>query len=105
MLITPCSPKRSPKVLVTRRVATGLLLVPIAAPRLVAAAAAAPVRITFVLVNDIYLMADTLMADGQRRGGFARLAAVVKAERARAEAEGRSVIFAHGGDTLSPSLM
>src|SRR5262249_48154912 len=39
--------------------------------------------------------------DGERRGGFARLAAVVKAERAK----GGNVIFAHAGDTLSPSLM
>ena len=54
-----------------------------------------------MLVNDIYQMDDQLMADGQRRGGFARLAAVVKAERAK----GRYVVFAHAGDTISPSLM
>jgi 5'-nucleotidase / UDP-sugar diphosphatase len=65
------------------------------------AAPAKTVKITFVLVNDIYQMYDTLMADGQRRGGFARLAAVVKSERAK----GRYVIFAHAGDTISPSLM
>ena len=41
------------------------------------------------------------MPDGKRRGGFARLAAVVKAERAK----GGHVVFAHAGDTLSPSLM
>jgi 5'-nucleotidase/UDP-sugar diphosphatase len=58
-------------------------------------------RVTFVLVNDIYLMADQVGLDGQRRGGFARLAAVVKAERQK----GGHVIFAHAGDTLSPSLM
>src|SRR5262245_21750227 len=58
-------------------------------------------RVTFLLVNDIYLMSDQMMADGQRRGGFARLSAVVKAERAK----GGHVVFAHGGDTLSPSLM
>jgi 5'-nucleotidase/UDP-sugar diphosphatase len=58
-------------------------------------------RVTFILVNDIYLMSDELMFDGQTRGGFARLAAVVKAERAK----GGHVIFAHGGDTLSPSLL
>jgi 2',3'-cyclic-nucleotide 2'-phosphodiesterase (5'-nucleotidase family) len=58
-------------------------------------------RVTFLLVSDIYLMGDKAMADGQRRGGFARLATVVKAERAR----GGHVIFAHAGDTLSPSLM
>ena len=58
-------------------------------------------HVTFVLVNDIYEMADQMMPDGQRRGGFARLAAVVKAERAK----GAPVIVAHAGDTLSPSLM
>src|ERR1700738_2425641 len=69
------------------------------------AAYAATARVTFILVNDIYLMADQLMADGQRRGGFARLAAVGKGERGKAGARGTQVIFAHGGDTLSPSLM
>ena len=69
------------------------------------AATAQTTRVTFVLVNDIYLMSDQLMPDGKRRGGFARLAAVVKAERAKARASGGHVIFAHGGDTLSPSLM
>jgi len=93
-------------MLITRRVATGLLLVPLGGIRF-AGAQPAPhtAQVTFVLVNDIYLMSDTLMPDGKRRGGFARLAAVVKAERARAKAAGGSVIFAHAGDTLSPSLM
>lgn len=58
-------------------------------------------RVTFLLTNDIYLMEETAFADGTARGGFARLAAVVKAERAK----GGHVIFAHAGDTLSPSLM
>jgi 2',3'-cyclic-nucleotide 2'-phosphodiesterase (5'-nucleotidase family) len=58
-------------------------------------------RITFVLVNDIYLMNEQVLADGKARGGFPRLAAVVKAERAK----GNPVIFAHGGDALSPSIM
>jgi 5'-nucleotidase/UDP-sugar diphosphatase len=91
-------------LLITRRAATGLLLVPLAGVRPSAAQPAAA-RITFVLVNDIYQMADELMADNKRRGGFARLAATLKAERARARATGAQVIFAHGGDTLSPSLM
>ena len=90
-----------PMLLITRRVATGLLLVPFAGIRFAGSAPAAATRVTFILVNDIYLMADTVMPDGVRRGGFARLAAVVKAERAK----GGHVIFAHGGDTLSPSLM
>jgi 5'-nucleotidase/UDP-sugar diphosphatase len=66
-----------------------------------AAAGAATTRVTFLLVNDIYEMASQAGADGKERGGFARLATVVKAERA----SGRHVVFAHGGDTLSPSLM
>jgi 2',3'-cyclic-nucleotide 2'-phosphodiesterase (5'-nucleotidase family) len=70
------------------------VLLPVAAP-------AQTAKVTFILTNDIYLMGETLMPDGQRRGGFARLAAVVKAERAK----GGQVVFAHGGDTLSPSLM
>ena len=65
------------------------------------AAQAETAKVTFILTNDIYLMSDQESADGKRRGGFARLAAVVKAERAK----GGHVVFAHGGDTLSPSLM
>src|SRR4029450_8063496 len=42
-----------------------------------------------------------MMPDGKRRGGFARLAAVGKAERAK----GANVLFPHAGDTLAPSLM
>jgi 2',3'-cyclic-nucleotide 2'-phosphodiesterase (5'-nucleotidase family) len=62
-------------------------------------------NVTFVLFNDFYLMGEQPFPDGKSRGGFARLAAVVKAERARARDEGRTVIVAHGGDTLSPSVM
>jgi 2',3'-cyclic-nucleotide 2'-phosphodiesterase (5'-nucleotidase family) len=83
---------------VFRRLAVLLALATIA---LAGAAHAATARITFILVNDIYLMGDQMMPDGQRRGGFARLAAVVKTERAK----GGHVVLAHAGDTLSPSLM
>jgi len=62
-------------------------------------------KVTFVLFNDFYIMGEQPFPDGQKRGGFARLAAVVKAERAKAAAENRHVIVAHGGDTLSPSVM
>src|SRR2546422_2023249 len=92
-------------LLINRRLATGLLLVPIGGIRFAGVAPDATARITFILVNDIYLMADEPMPDGQRRGGFARLAAVVKAERDKASATSGHTIFAHGGDTLSPSLM
>jgi 5'-nucleotidase / UDP-sugar diphosphatase len=88
-----------------RRLATlGLVLLAVAVALAGPARTQAQVqstRITFLLVSDIYLMSDKLMADGRRRGGFARLAAIVKAERAK----GGHVIFAHAGDTLSPSLM
>src|SRR5262245_57979011 len=84
----------------TRRLAAAVLI-GLATILLLPPAFAETARITFVLVNDIYLMGDTMMPDGQRRGGFPRLAAVVKAERAK----GGHVIVAHGGDTISPSLM
>ena len=69
------------------------------------AAWAETAKVTFILMNDIYQMGETAMPDGKSRGGFARLAAVVKAERERARSLGGHVILAHGGDTLSPSLM
>lgn len=81
-----------------RTVTFGLAAAAFMPPRLARGATA---QLTIILTNDIYQMGDTLMPDGQRRGGFARLAAVVKAERAK----GGHVLFAHGGDTLSPSLM
>lgn len=71
-------------------------------PRLARAETA---RITFVLVNDIYQMNEEEGPDGKKRGGFPRLAAIVKAEREKAAKAGGRVIFAHAGDTLSPSLM
>ncbi|MDX2158105.1 MAG: bifunctional UDP-sugar hydrolase/5'-nucleotidase [Hyphomicrobiaceae bacterium] len=51
---------------------------------------------TLLLVNDIYKMSEV---DG--RGGFARLAAIARAERAK----GVPVLYAHAGDMFSPSLM
>ncbi len=71
------------------------------APAPTVSAQTASTRVTFLLVNDIYSMSEQVLPDGRARGGFARLAAVVKSERAR----GGHVFFAHAGDTLSPSLM
>ncbi len=51
---------------------------------------------TLILVNDIYKMAES-----KGRGGFARLAAIVKRERAR----GAPTLFCHAGDCFSPSLL
>jgi 5'-nucleotidase/UDP-sugar diphosphatase len=53
------------------------------------------VKITFVQTNDIDRMEEK---DG--RGGFARLAALVEAERAKG-----NTFFVHSGDTISPSLL
>jgi 2',3'-cyclic-nucleotide 2'-phosphodiesterase (5'-nucleotidase family) len=61
-----------------------------------AAGAAAKPTCTLLLVNDIYKMSEV-----EGRGGFARLAAIVRAERAK----GVPVLYAHAGDMFSPSLM
>lgn len=54
-----------------------------------------PVTIRFVQTNDI-----DRMGPEKGRGGFARLATVVKEERAKGNA-----FFVHAGDTISPSLL
>ncbi len=51
---------------------------------------------TLLLVNDIYKMGEV-----RGRGGFARLAAIARAEKAK----GWPVLYAHAGDMYSPSLM
>ena len=84
----------------TRRGAIGALTLPLAATTAAAAQTAAPdgtpaPAFSFLLVNDIYRMNAE---DG--RGGYGRLAAVVKAERAR----GVPMLFCHAGDAFSPSL-
>jgi 5'-nucleotidase / UDP-sugar diphosphatase len=60
----------------------------------------ASARVSFLLINDIYRIEEK-----NGRGGMARFAAVVKAERARALAENSHVICVHAGDMLSPSLL
>jgi 5'-nucleotidase / UDP-sugar diphosphatase len=51
---------------------------------------------SLLLVNDIYKMSEV-----KGRGGFARLAAIARAERAK----GIPMLYAHAGDMFSPSLM
>ena len=58
-----------------------------------AEAATPNVTFSLLLVNDIYRMGDE-----HGRGGFPKLAAVVKTERAR----GVPMLFCHAGDTFSP---
>ncbi|MCA3573027.1 MAG: 5'-nucleotidase C-terminal domain-containing protein [Aestuariivirga sp.] len=73
-----------------------LIAVLLCAATLVSAARAETVNITFLLTNDIYKVDNRA-----ERGGFARLNAVIKAERAK----GGNVIYAHAGDLISPSLL
>ena len=61
-----------------------------------ATAFAEQVTVTFVQTNDI----DKFEGSGER-GGFARLNAVVRAERAK----GGHVVYGHAGDMISPSLL
>jgi len=64
---------------------------------LISPALAETVNLTFLLTSDIY----EFDANKAGRGGFARLNAVVKAERAK----GGHVVYAHAGDMFSPSLL
>jgi 5'-nucleotidase/UDP-sugar diphosphatase len=64
-------------------------------------ASAQTAKVTFVVLSDIYEMGEAIQPDGKARGGMARVAAIVKSERAK----GGAVIVAHAGDMLSPSLM
>src|SRR5262245_56216989 len=80
-------------MLVSRRFVAALFVL---AAITLAQAQDASTTVTFILANDIYQMSAQAAADGKTRGGFARLAAVVKAERAK----GGHVVFAHAGDTL-----
>jgi 5'-nucleotidase/UDP-sugar diphosphatase len=61
-----------------------------------APAFAEEVTVTFIQTNDI----DKFEGSGER-GGFARLNAVVRAERAK----GGHVVYGHAGDMISPSLL
>jgi hypothetical protein len=58
--------------------------------------AADAVHVKFVLSNDLYKISED-----NKRGGFARLQSIIKAERA---AEPNTLFF-HAGDAISPSIM
>lgn len=64
---------------------------------LVSPAMAEKVNLTFLLTSDLY----NFDASKEGRGGFARLNAVVKAERAK----GGNVVYVNPGDMISPSLL
>src|SRR5215213_7548169 len=102
-MVRPSTPRRRSPAMPrpTRRDTFGLSLGGLSVTMLSASseeAGAATIQPTFslLLVNDIYKMGDD-----KGRGGFATLAAVVKAERAR----NVPMLFCHAGDTFSPSLM
>jgi 5'-nucleotidase / UDP-sugar diphosphatase len=82
-----------------RRVIAGFIMALAAAAGASAALAqdakVAKSRVTLVTVNDL-----DRMADNKGRGGFAKLAAVVKAEKPRGD-----VLFLHAGDAYSPSIL
>lgn len=82
----------------TRRKALGVLAATGAAAATAggARAQASTPRLSLVLFNDIYKFAEE-----RGRGGYARLAAMIKAERAR----GVPMLLFHAGDCYSPSLM
>lgn len=80
--------------ILARRFAT-LLTGAALALAVVPAALADTTNLTLLLVNDIYKMSGD-----KTRGGFARLATVARAEKAKG-----NVLYVHAGDTISPSLM
>ena len=63
-------------------------------------AAAAPLSLTLVHVNDWDQMAGI-----EGAGGAAKIAAVVAEERAKAEADGGLALVTFGGDMISPSVL
>ena len=75
---------------------TGIVCASLLALALVAPAAAEPVKLSLLHINDI-----DRIEDSKGRGGLARLMTLVNRERAAAE----HAIFTHGGDTISPSLL
>ncbi len=79
------------KLLGSLALAAGLAFQPISS------ALADDVDVTFLLISDIYEMASAK----SKRGGFARVNAIAKAERAK----GGNLIYAHAGDFISPSLL
>lgn len=79
-----------------RPVAAALLAAALFPAALLAPLAAEAAQVTFVLLNDI----DRASVDGPR-GGFAKAAGAIAAERAK----GGVVVAVHAGDTLSPSLL
>ncbi|MEE9376018.1 MAG: bifunctional UDP-sugar hydrolase/5'-nucleotidase [Rhizobiaceae bacterium] len=77
------------KTLLTASLAAGISFTALSS------ALAEKVNVTFLVASDMYKMS------GKKRGGAARLAAVIKAERAK----GGNSIYVFPGDLLSPSIL
>lgn len=77
-----------------------VLLATLAVAWLAAPLAAAPAKLVILHVNDWDRIEPV---DGA--GGAARIAAVIKAEKAKAAEAGATVIVTFGGDMISPSLL
>jgi len=75
---------------------TGILSASVIVAALAAPAAAEPVKLTLLHINDL-----DRIEESKGRGGLARLMTLVNRERAAAD----HAIFTHGGDTISPSLL
>ena len=73
------------------------LMTPMALADALPAQSAPPIHITLLQLNDVYQIAPV---DGGKRGGLARVAALVKTIKA----ENPNTFLVLGGDTLSPSL-
>ena len=73
--------------------ALALLAAPLA---VLSPASAEPVKLTLLHINDV-----DRIEESKGRGGIARMMALVNKERAAAD----NVVFTHGGDTISPSLL
>jgi 2',3'-cyclic-nucleotide 2'-phosphodiesterase (5'-nucleotidase family) len=84
---------RAPRLVV----AVLLLLAACAAPLRPSGTAAPEARVTLLQVNDVYTLEPV---DDGRRGGFARLATLIK----RVRRENPATLVALAGDTISPSV-
>jgi len=75
----------------------GLALLLVLRPAPASAESEISARFTLVVVSGTHVMGE----DGIGRGGLARIAGALKAERARAD----QIFVVHAGDAISPSLM
>ena len=95
----PYPPDHSPDAASRAAIALGIVILALGAATPLPAWAE-PLPVTLIHLNDW-----DRMGEDNGRGGAARIAAVVKTERARAEAAGGLAVVTFGGDTISPSVL